>query len=600
MDENSQPFSPQQKEFLSGFMEGVRQKVGSLTATFTNAPLDPSTESQAATSEKSVHGIPVSELAKEEVIKFEEHPFDMWERMELNAIADKFPEGPDVFRYKFHGLFFVAPAQNALMLRCRIPGGILRSHQLRGLAEMTESYAAGEAALTTRANFQIREIPARHSVDIITGLVDLGLTAKGSGADNIRNITASPTSGIDPQELIDVRPLVQKLHHRILEDRSLFDLPRKFNIAFDTGGNISALADTNDIGLYPVRVEGGQTLTSGIPLEPGIYFRVLLGGVTGHQRFAGDMGLWVSPKDAVALCVAVLRVFQENGCRTNRKKARLKYLLDEWGMEKFCDAVGKIAAFPILRGPFTDLSTGKNVVKRAHIGIHAQKQSGLFYAGVDVPVGKMTAKQMKQIATLAENFGSGEIRLTVWQNLLIPNIPEKKVAALLEGLKETGLSAETGALAGGVIACTGNQGCRLASSDTKGHALSLIQHLKNRLSLKRPLNIHFTGCPNSCAQHYIGDIGLIGAKIGDAGIEGYHMVLGGGAEAGQKIGRDIYKNVSHQELPHLVERILTIYQKESGEIEDFSSFVGQRDIETLQKLFARETLPLPTIPGASA
>ncbi|MBL8994832.1 MAG: hypothetical protein JNM63_15910 [Spirochaetia bacterium] len=338
-----------------------------------------------------------------------------------------------------------------------------------------------------------------------------------------------------------------------------------------------------------------MTPASGEKIPAGIYFRVLLGGVTGHQTFARDMGLWIPPGDAVEICVSILRVFQEHGCRTNRKKARLKYLLDDWGMEKFTDEVVKVHPNKLSRGPLPELALGKKVVRRAHIGIHSQKQSGLVYAGVAVPVGKMTSAGMRKVADLADAFGSGEIRLTVWQNLLIPNIPEERVNDFRMAVKEAGFSIEPAALAGGLIACTGNQGCRLASSDTKGHALAAMAHLEKKMSLKHPLNIHLTGCPNSCAQHYIGDIGLIGAKVGEAGIEGYHMVLGGGAEADQRVGREIYKNIPHTELPHLLERILSVYQKETGENEDFASFVKAREIADLQKIFSRETIPLAAL-----
>ena len=193
-------------------------------------------------------------LVAEEAAKRGKNPFDMWDEMAANAAAGRFPKGTDVFLHKFHGLFYVAPNQDAFMLRLRLPGGILSAYQAQGLADIAERFGGGAVDITTRANLQIREIGAAHPLDVLTAIDELGLTSRGAGADNIRNITASPNSGFDPDELIDVRPYAKGLHHYILNHRDLFGLPRKFNVAFDNGGSISAAADTNDIGFMACRV----------------------------------------------------------------------------------------------------------------------------------------------------------------------------------------------------------------------------------------------------------------------------------------------------------------------------------------------------------
>ncbi len=191
-------------------------------------------------------------LCAEEEAKRAENPLDVWDRMVEHAAAGRFPGGIDVFRWKFHGLFYVAPAESAFMCRLRLPGGILSAHRLRAIAEIAERHAAGFADVTTRANLQLRGIAAERGVEVLTALHDLGIVPRGAGADNVRNVTGSPTAGIDPHELFDTRPLTRALHHHILQHRELYGLPRKFNVAFDGGGDVGVLEDTNDLGFSAV------------------------------------------------------------------------------------------------------------------------------------------------------------------------------------------------------------------------------------------------------------------------------------------------------------------------------------------------------------
>ena len=214
------------------------------------------------------------------------------------------------------------------MCRLRMPGGILNTLQVRGVAALAEELGGGYADVTTRANLQVREIAAAHAPEVLTRLADLGLTSRGSGADNVRNVTGSPTAGIDPQELIDTRPDARRIHHHILNHRELYGLPRKFNIAFDGGGLVPVLEDTNDIAFTAVPVVAGHGVA------PGIYYRLALGGITGHRDFARGTGVVVAPADTTPVCDAILRVFIANGDRTNRLKARLKYVLDAWGFRQ--------------------------------------------------------------------------------------------------------------------------------------------------------------------------------------------------------------------------------------------------------------------------
>ena len=267
-----------------------------------------------------------------------------WARAE----AGQFPKGIDVFLTKYQGLFYVAPAQDSFMCRLRIPNGIFNAWQMRGLADAADSFGGGYADVTTRANLQIREIGAAHAVDMLLAVQALGLTSRGSGADNIRNITGSPTAGIDPQEIYDTRPLCSAMHHYILNHREMYGLPRKFNIAFDGGGRVPVLEDTNDIGFVACQVTGGAGF------EPGVYFRLQLGGITGHLDFAFETGILLKPEECVKVAGAVVRAFIAHGDRTNRLKARLKYVLDRMGREAFIAEVEKEYGSPLRRAAGAD------------------------------------------------------------------------------------------------------------------------------------------------------------------------------------------------------------------------------------------------------
>ncbi|MBI2193283.1 MAG: NirA family protein [Planctomycetes bacterium] len=521
-------------------------------------------------------------LAPEEEAKRRKHPLDLWDEMQQHAEEGRFPKGTDVFLFKFQGLFYCAPAQDAFMCRLRLPGGILTSTQMRGVAEIASRYAGGAADVTTRANLQIREIRPGDSLAVLTALHDLGIVNRGAGADNIRNITGSPTAGIDPQELIDTRPLSREMHHAILNHRELYGLPRKFNVAFDGGGLVSSLAETNDLGFQAVRVAAGR------PVPPGDYFRLQLGGITGHQAFAQDAGVLLETRQCVPSALAAVRIFIEQGDRTDRKKARLRYLLDRWGIERFLEEMEKHLPFRPRRFPLQECEPRGPVLQHGHVGFHPQRQPGLLYAGVVLPAGHLTAEQMAGLATLSERHGSGTVRLTVWQNLIVSDVPEAGVGAVKRELAALGLGWEASALRGGLVACTGNGGCKLAASDTKGHALQIVQYLETRLVLDQPINIHLTGCPNSCAQHSIGDIGLLGTKVpaGDEWVEGYHVFLGGGYASNAGLGHEMYRDVPFPKLLKLLEGMLKAYLAHRlGAEETFQEFTRRHSAEALRALF---------------
>lgn len=591
-DEPATGFSPLQKQYLEGYFSALAAQTpfvgltpaGQLTATAGDAPANLA----KVRAEDTVFGTPLNDLCKPERWKYEENPLDIWEKLVAHSEADKFPDEADCFRFKFHGLFHVAPAQDSFMLRLRIPAGEITSHQLRGIADLAE-WGGGYAHVTTRANLQLREFRPRDIVRILVRLQELGLTSRGAGADNVRNITASPNSGFDPDELLDVRPFAKGLHHYILNHRDLYGLPRKFNIAFDNGGSIASAADTNDIGFMACRVSEKSLGALDSPpagITPGIYFRVHLGGISGHGDFARDAGLLVKPSECVAVAAAFVRVFNEHGDRTNRKKARLKYLLEKWGLEKFVGAAAAKLAFPLVPLAPEACEPRRPEIKHGWIGVYKQAQRGFNYIGISVPVGRLTARQMHQLADLAANYGRGELRLTVWENLILPHIPDAFVGTVCRNLNRLGFATEPNSLTSGIIACTGNQGCKYSATDTKGHAVALGKALAARkVSLEQPVNLHFTGCPHSCAQHYCGDIGYVGAKLSD-NTEAYHIVLGGGMGHEQGIAREVFRGIRATEVPELTGKILRIYEGKKLSGESFAQWTRRHTVGELQVLFS--------------
>ena len=473
------------------------------------------------------------------------------------------------------------------MCRLRMPNSILKHWQFSALAGLAESFGGGYTHVTTRANIQIREIPPRHNVALIEGIQDIGLCSRGAGADNIRNVTGTPTAGIDPQELIDTRPYTREWHYHILNDRSLYGLPRKFNVAFDGAGKIAVLEDTNDIAFSAVEVKDG------FGVAPGIWFRLGVGGITGHKDFAKATGIIVKPEEATMVADAIVRVFIDTGDRTNRLKARLKYVLDGMGVDKFMTSVEDKLGRKLARAPANAIAPRPAFDRMAHIGVHQQKQQGLNWIGVVLPLGKLTGDQMRGLAKIAQDLGDGEIRLTVWQNLLISGVRDENVALASAAIDKLGLAVKASQIRAGLIACTGNTGCKFAASDTKRHAAEIGDWCERRVNVDSPLNIHLTGCHHSCAQHYISDIGLLAAKVPgateDDAVEGYHLFAGGGFGPDAEIGQEVYRDVKAEDTPKTVERLLKAYlTNRASANETFLAFARRHDGETLRKLAEAE------------
>ena len=454
-------------------------------------------------------------------------------------------------RLKWVGVFYRPVTPGKFMMRLRIPNGILSSEQMRVLGEIVQRYGDdGNADITTRQNLQLRGIRIEDIPDIFQRLKSVGMTSVQSGMDNVRNITGSPMAGLDADELIDTRELVQKVQDMITNygqgNYQFSNLPRKFNIAIEGGRDNSVHAEINDIAFVPGYKEG----------ELG--FNVVVGGFFSAKRCeaAIPMNVWVRPnQEVVDLCRGILEVYRDNGLRANRQKSRLMWLIDEWGIEEFRTRVANQLGYPLATAAEKDAIDWE---KRDHLGVFPQKQEGLSYIGLCVPVGRLFADDMFDLARIAEVYGSGELRLTVEQNVIIPNIAAENIATLLTEPLLAKFTPNPTPLQRALVSCTGAQFCNFALIETKNKAVDLIRQLDAELNIPRGVRIHWTGCPNSCGQPQVADIGLMGTKARKDGktVEGVDLYMGGKVGKDAHLGSCVQKGIPCEDLKSVLTSIL--------------------------------------------
>lgn len=456
-------------------------------------------------------------------------------------------------RLKWLGVFFRPVTPGKFMMRLRMPNGILNSSQMRVLAEVVQRYGDDSCAdITTRQNFQLRGIRIEDLPEIFNRFREVDLTSVQSGMDNVRNITGDPLAGLDASELYDTRELVEQIQAMITNsgegNAEFSNLPRKFNIAITGGRDNSVHAEINDLAFVPAFKDGN------------FGFNILVGGFFSAKRCDAAIPLdaWVAPEDVVAVCRAILEVYRDHGLRANRQKSRLMWLIDEWGLDKFRSEV--------------ELRLGKSFVfaaahdeidweKRDHIGIHKQKQSDLYYAGLHVPVGRLNAEDMFEIARIAEVYGSSEIRLTVEQNIVIPNISDSRLASFFTEPLLVKFKINPEPLTRALVSCTGAQFCNFALIETKNRALAMIKALESELEMTHPVRIHWTGCPNSCGQPQVADIGLMGTKARKNGkpVEGVDIYMGGKVGREAHLGTCVTKGVPCDDLQPVLRDLLVTH-----------------------------------------
>jgi ferredoxin-nitrite reductase len=459
-------------------------------------------------------------------------------------------EGDRDHRLKWLGVFFRPVTPGKFMMRLRLPNGIINSDQLRVLAEIVQRYGDdGCADITTRQNVQLRGVRIEDLPEIFRRFEQVGLTSIQSGMDNVRNITGSPVAGLDADELYDTRDLCQAVQDLITNggkgNPAFTNLPRKFNIAIGGCRDNSIHAEINDIAFVPA-------------FKDEVFgFNVLVGGFFSSKRCeaAIPMNVWVAPDAVVALCEAILVVYRDHGLRANRQKSRLMWLIDEWGIEKFRAEVEQCLGHPLQPAADKDEIIWE---KRDHVGVYAQKQPDLNYVGLNIPVGRLVAEEMFELARLAEVYGTSELRLTVEQNVIIPNVPDSRLELLLdESLLQT-FSTHPSSLARSLVSCTGAQFCNFAIIETKNRALALVHELDQELDCPNPVRIHWTGCPNSCGQPQVADIGLMGTKARKDGkaVDGVDLYMGGKVGKDAHLGECVQKGIPCDDLKLVLQNLL--------------------------------------------
>jgi ferredoxin-nitrite reductase len=577
-------FTGTQKQYLEGLASGLRvsqrngRSVPAEASTRAAAvPPSPPHPDQALWDAQDRFILAGQRLSMEEKAKRRQPPEDLWAAIARLARDGRFPEAEEVFLYKYQGLFYVSPVEESFMCRLRFAAGRVTAHQLRSVADLAERHGHPMLQLTTRSSLQLRGIGARSALDVLHGLSDLGIISRGTGGDGVRNVSASPTAGFDRRELIDAGALARQVHHLVLSKRALQALPRKLTVAFDGGGSISALPETCDLGFRAV------TVRAGAGVEPGVYFRLLLGGATSHGRYGRDAGVLVAPAQCLDVLEQVLHIYIEHGDRTNRRRARLLYLVESWGMPRFVAelqlrltqlwAGRNESALPTLTLERCELPAPPDPF--AHVGFHNQKPRGKSYVGVVLQRGQLSVLQARGLADIADELGSGELRLTPQQNLLIPGLKDTQLHRVKDALAKLALSWSASSFRSGLVACTGSSGCQFSAGDVKRRGEELVRHLESQFKFSQPLTIHISGCHHACAQHLIADIGLLAMRgpSGDSDAECYQLWLGGQSTNNACFGREFASNVPAGDVPRVVQGVVDTYFERRHAHETFREFV---------------------------
>ncbi|XP_016477336.2 ferredoxin--nitrite reductase, chloroplastic [Nicotiana tabacum] len=516
----------------------------------------------------------------QEKVKIEKEPMKLFMENGIEELAkipieeidqSKLTKDDIDVRLKWLGLFHRRKNQyGRFMMRLKLPNGVTTSAQTRYLASVIRKYGKeGCADITTRQNWQIRGVVLPDVPEILKGLAEVGLTSLQSGMDNVRNPVGNPLAGIDPEEIVDTRPYTNLLSQFITGNSrgnpAVSNLPRKWNPCVVGSHDLYEHPHINDLAYMPATKDGR------------FGFNLLVGGFFSAKRCdeAIPLDAWVPADDVVPVCKAILEAFRDLGFRGNRQKCRMMWLIDELGVEGFRAEVEKRMPQQELERASPEDLVQKQWERRDYLGVHPQKQEGYSFIGLHIPVGRVQADDMDELARLADEYGSGEIRLTVEQNIIIPNIENSKIEALLKEPVLSTFSPDPPILMKGLVACTGNQFCGQAIIETKARSLMITEEVQRQVSLTRPVRMHWTGCPNTCAQVQVADIGFMGCLTRDKNgktVEGADVFLGGRIGSDSHLGEVYKKAVPCDDLVPLVVDLLVNYfgavPREREETED--------------------------------
>ena len=473
-------------------------------------------------------------------------------------------------------------ASDYFMMRIGMPNGIVTSSQLRVIAEITRTYARNLADITTRQNIQLHWLTIESIPEIVDTLDRVGLSPKGACGDVVRNVTGCPLAGIAQDEIIDASPLARDLAHALIANPEFYNLPRKFKMSATGCPVWCSYPEINDVAFTAVR-QGDEI---GYAVRVG-------GGLSSDPHLAVKLDAFIPASQVVDVARVITQVFRDQQVlRESRDRARLKHLFtrEGWTAESFLREVEFRIGHTFDPAP---RETPPQDVLRDHVGIHPQKQPGLSYVGAAVLRGRLSGDQLAAAAELAERYGDGKLRTTIMQNLLFINIPRQKTAELARELEQIGLHVDGSPFWRGAIACTGTEFCKLAISETKSFTRWLVEELEGRLpGFDQQLKLHVTGCPNSCGQHWIADIGLEGKKIKHHGemVDAFYFCVGGAVGRHAAIARPVGYRIPASEVPAALERLLSSYLRERLPGENLRSYFSRHETEEIRARLAGESL----------
>jgi sulfite reductase (ferredoxin) len=546
--------------------------------------------------EASAVAVKETKAQKAERLKKEKNPWDAIEEIRAFARAGRSSIPADWSLYfKWWGIYTQGDGVGAtggtggegnateyFMMRVGVPNGILRADQARVLGEIASRHGRNLADITVRQNIQFHWLTIESLPEVMEALDAVGLSPKGACGDVVRNVTGCPLAGIARDEIVDASPLAVEASRALQANSDFYNLPRKFKISITGCAVWCSYPEINDIGLTAIR--RGK--------EVGYSVRVG-GGLSNEPHLGVRLNAFVRPDQAAAVVRAITEIFRDQqGLRESRDRARLKYLFmkEGWTADRFLDEIQNRIGYKL--DPAVDEIVPDDIL-RDHTGIHPQKQAGLSYVGASVLRGRLTGDQLQAAAHLAERFGAGDLRLTVMQNLLFLNIPTARAAALAQELEQIGLRVEGSQFWRGAIACTGTEFCKLAITETKGFTRWLVDELEERLpQFDQQLRLHVTGCPNSCGQHWIADIGLEGKKIKHEGrlTDAYYFCVGGSVGKHAATARPVGFRTPAHLVPEAVERLLRRYLAEREPGENLRAYFGRSSDGDLRASLAGEEI----------
>ena len=473
-------------------------------------------------------------------------------------------------------------ATQYFMVRIRVPNGILTSEQVRVLAHLSERYARGVADITVRQNIQFHWVTIESLPDLLESLWKAGLTTTGACGDVARNITGCPLAGLDGHEIIDASPFALEIDRALGGNSEFYNLPRKFKISITGCRHWCTYPEINDIGLTAAtRFRNGRQ-------EIGFSLRIA-GGLSTNPHLGVRLNAFIQQSQVLPVVRGVAEIFRSSDVlRQSREKARLKFLFLEhgWTSEQFLAELERVIGFSLDSAQPEEQPAD---IHRDHVGVQPQKQPGLFYVGASVLRGRITPQQLRTAANLADRYADGRIRTTIMQNLLIVNVPEAHAETVARELESAGLPVQASVFARGTVACTGSEFCKLALTETKGFARWLSQELEDRLpGFEEQLKLNITGCPNSCGQHWIADIGIEGKKIKVDGrmVDAYYFCVGGSLGQFASIARPVGYRCAAKDVPDAIERLLNSFTSRGNSAENLRQFLARHTNDEIRNLLA--------------